>query len=91
MDTMEHPLQGYRINRDSLNVGDYFRWKDGNENYTGRWWKILSITPPAGPGASHKVTIVNDGGHQRDATLMQGVRLIRHPYSQRQAEARRAT
>lgn len=80
------PLQGYRILRGSVNVGDYIRFASGNPSMREQWRKVASLTPAAHLGGSDMAELVNAAGHARLVGLKASDKIVRHPYSQKLAD-----
>lgn len=77
-------LDGYRILRGAINVGDYIRISNGNASMRDEWWKVTGRTPASAPGQPDRVDLINAAGGTRTGyALNQWDKIIRHPYSQR--------
>jgi hypothetical protein len=79
-------LDGYRILRGAINVGDFIRIASGNATMRDQWWKVTAFSRATKPSQPDRVDLINAAGGERSAYPLQSWdKIIRHPYSQRRA------
>ena len=80
---------GTRISSHRVREGDYVRFMAHRlqAHLSDEWWKVTSIDTRAGNRyAPHQFHLVNAAGETALFAPSQNDRVLRHPYSQRQAE-----
>lgn len=81
-------LDGTRILRGAINIGDFIRIANGNASMREQWWRVISRSPATGPGRPDHVDLINaEGGERANFALEAWHKIVRHPYSQRRAES----
>lgn len=80
--TTEMATGGTRISQFSVRVGDYVRIVGHmiQKRYGDQWWKVTAIE-------GKRLALINADGMVSSFTPSQYDRVIRHPYSQKQARS----
>lgn len=79
-------LDGFRILRSAINVGDFIRISNGNVSMRDQWWKVVAYVRATEAGRADRVDLINAAGGIRTAyPLNAWDKITRHPYSQKRA------
>lgn len=80
--TTEIATGGTRISQFSVRIGDYVRIMSHmiQRRYSDQWWKVTDIK-------GKRLSLINADGAVASFTPSQYDRVIRHPYSQKQARS----